>query len=79
MFNKKLSDAEITVNLKRSNFGQSTATFLGYVVGRGIVAPINVKVEAVVNFHQTHSKKEVMSFLWDGGKILHTILSKPIY
>ena len=35
-----LSEANLTVNLAKSEFGHATVTFLGHVVGQGKLAPV---------------------------------------
>ena len=38
-------------------------SFLGHVVGQGMVTPITTKVEAIANFTIPTSKKELMRYL----------------
>lgn len=47
---ERLAQAKLTINLSKSEFGQASVQFLGYVVGQGKVAPFNAKVEAIINF-----------------------------
>ncbi|KAK8725979.1 hypothetical protein OTU49_010587, partial [Cherax quadricarinatus] len=58
-----LAQAKLTINLSKSEFGQESVQFLGYVVGQGKVAPINAKVEAIINFPRPQNRKAVMRFL----------------
>ena len=62
LFNR-LSQAGITVNLSKSEFGKATVVFLGHVVGQGQVKPVQAKVEAICNFHVPKSRREFMRFL----------------
>lgn len=43
---KRLSQANLTLNLAKGDFGRATVTYLGKVVGHGQVRPVNTKVEA---------------------------------
>ena len=60
---QRLSDANLTVNLAKSDFGCATVTYLGHVVGQGNVAPVEAKVEAVRKFPMPASKKDLRRFL----------------
>ena len=46
----RLSDANLTINLSKSEFCHAVVTFLGHEVGRGKVMPIQAKVKAILNF-----------------------------
>ena len=59
----KLAAANLTVNLKKSEFGHARVTYLGYVVGQGQVKPVTSKVEAIHSFQVPANKKELMRFL----------------
>ena len=59
----RLRQAQLTVNLAKSEFGQACVTYLGHVVGRGGIKPIHAKVEAIMNFPRPSSKNQLMSFL----------------
>ena len=48
-FFDKLSEAQLTINLAKSEFCHATLTFLGHVVGQGQVKPIEAKVEAILD------------------------------
>ncbi len=63
----RLSDADLTVNLVKGEFGCGTVTYLGHVVGQGLVKPVHVKVRAVCDFPSPTSKKQVMRFLGMAG------------
>ena len=62
-----LRTAKLTVNLVKSEFGCAQVTYLGHVVGQGKVSPVNVKIEAIVEFPAPTSRKEVMRFLGMAG------------
>ena len=47
---QRLADANLTVNLAKSEIGRATVTYLGYTVGQGKVAPKSAKVEAIERF-----------------------------
>ena len=58
----KLVAVNLTVNLKKSEFGCAHVTYLGNVVGQGQVKPVMCKIEAIHNFHIPANKKELMCF-----------------
>ena len=62
-FLTRLRQAQLTANLPKSEFGQACVTYLGHVVGRGEIRPINAKVEAIVSFPVPTSKNQLMRFL----------------
>ena len=64
---KKLAEAQLTVNLAKSQISKAKVTFLGHVIGQGKVQPIHAKVDAIVNFPQPKTKKELMRFLGMAG------------
>ena len=59
----RLADANLTVNLVKSEFGQATIIFLGHVVGGGYVAPITAKVDAIQQYPVPETRREVMRFM----------------
>ncbi|XP_063963929.1 uncharacterized protein LOC135156194 [Lytechinus pictus] len=64
---RRLSDAKLTVNLAKSEFGGATVSFLGHVVGSGHVRPLSAKVEAILAFPTPTNRKELMRFLGMAG------------
>lgn len=42
--------AGLTLNLAKCEFGRATIEYLGKIVGRGQVRPVNTKVEAIMSF-----------------------------
>jgi len=63
LFMHKLAAANLTVNLKKCEFGQAHVTYLGYAVGQGQVKPVMAKVQAIHSFQAPANKKEFMCFL----------------
>lgn len=59
----RLAEARLTVNLSKCEFAKATVTYLGRVVGQGIVRPVEEKVKAVACFPVPTTKKELMRFL----------------
>ncbi|MBN3310521.1 MCCA carboxylase, partial [Amia calva] len=59
----RLVDANLTLNLAKCEFGQATVTYLGKIVGRGQVKPIQNKVEAIHHFPIPSSFRELCRFL----------------
>ena len=66
-FFNRLSRAKLTINLSKSEFCQAQVTYLGHVVGQGQVKPLTTKVEAIANFPQPESKRQLMRFLGMAG------------
>ena len=64
---QKLSEANLTINLSKCEFGKATVTFLGHVVGEGLVKPIQAKVQAIDAFPTPVGKKQLMRFLGMAG------------
>ena len=60
---QRLADANLTVNLAKSEIGRATVTHLGYTVGQGKVAPKSAKVEAIERFSIPTNRKQIMRFL----------------
>ena len=56
-----LRQAQLTVNLAKSDFGKACVTYLGHVVGKGGIKP---RVEAIANFPMPTSKHQLMRFLF---------------
>ncbi|KAJ8338705.1 hypothetical protein SKAU_G00354910 [Synaphobranchus kaupii] len=64
---RRLAEAGLTVNLAKCEFARATVTYLGKVVGRGEVRPVNAKIIAISNYPVPTSKKELMRFLGMAG------------
>ena len=63
----RLTEANLTVNLVKSEIAQAHVIFLGHVVGQGQVRPIQAKVEAIEKFPVPTTKKQLMRFLGMAG------------
>ena len=63
----RLSQANLTVNLAKSEFGHCQLIFLGHVVGQGKIYPVMAKVEAVSCFPEPGNRRELMRFLGMSG------------
>ena len=63
----RLTKAKLTVNLAKSQIAKAKVKFLGHVIGQGEIKPVHAKVEAVVNFPQPNTKRELMRFLGMAG------------
>lgn len=66
-FFEKLSSANLMLTLAKCEFGQATLTYLGKVVGRGQVEPVQSKVEAILSFPVPVSRRELRHFLGMAG------------
>ena len=62
-FLTRLRQAQLTINLAKSEFGLACITYLGHVVDKGGIKPIHAKVEAIMNFPIPTSKNQLMRFL----------------
>ena len=63
----RLRQAGLTAKPRKCQFGMQECTYLGHVVGGGVVKPHSSKVEAVVSFPVPKTKKEVRTFLGLSG------------
>ena len=64
---ERLTEANLTINLIKSDFCHATVTYLGHVVGQGQIKPIRAKVEAIEQFPQPPNKKALQRFLGMAG------------
>lgn len=58
-----LAWVRLTVYLAKCEFAKATVTYLGKVVGQGVVRPVHAKVEAIEQCPPPMTKKELMRFL----------------
>ena len=63
----RLKEANLTVNLVKSEFGHAHVTYLGHVVGQGQVRPVTAKVDAIINYSIPTTKRQLMRFLGMAG------------
>lgn len=63
----RLADANLTVNLAKSEIGQAKITYLGFNVGQGQVMPRQAKVQAIEKFPVPRNRKAVLRFLGTVG------------
>ena len=66
LFNR-LTQANLTLNLTKSEFGYAYISFLGHVVGQREITPVMAKVEAITSFQLPRLREEVMHFLSMAG------------
>ncbi|XP_063586255.1 uncharacterized protein LOC134763618 [Penaeus indicus] len=62
-----LAEANLTVNLMKSEFGHAHVIFLGHVVGQGQLAPVAAKIEAVQQYPTPSTRKSLMRFIGLAG------------
>lgn len=55
--------ANLTINLTKCEFARGTVTYLGKVVGQGLVHPVRAKVLAIDEYLPPATKKELMRFM----------------
>ena len=63
----RFSQAKLTVNLSKSEFGHAEVVFLGHVVGNGHVKPSDAKIQALLKYPVPQNKQELMRFLGMAG------------
>ena len=63
----RLSQANLTVNLSKSEFVKAKVTYLGHVVGQGVVAPVEARIEAIVNYPTPKNVTGLRRFLGMSG------------
>ena len=63
----KLTDANLTVSLVKSEFCHAVVEYLGHIVGNGQVKPVFAKVDAIVKFPAPQCKRELKRFLGMAG------------
>ncbi|KAI7800925.1 hypothetical protein IRJ41_015687 [Triplophysa rosa] len=59
----RLTNANLTINLAKCDFGKATVNYLGKVVGQGCVRPIDAKVEAISRFPIPATRRELHQYL----------------
>ena len=60
---RRLSEADLVVNLAKCDFVRAEVQYLGFVVGHGKVRPPRAKVEAIQSFSPPQSRKAIQRFL----------------
>ena len=60
----RLSEANLSINLSKCEFGQARVTYLGHVVGQGEVKPVTAKIESIIALPPPKGKRELMSFIF---------------
>lgn len=63
----RLNQYQFTVNLAKSEFGHATLIFLGHVVGQVKVAPVDIKVDAILKIPIPGDRKVLRRFLGMAG------------
>ena len=63
----RLRQANLTVNLVKSEFGHAHVMYLGHVVGQGQVKPVDAKVRVIVEYPAPTTRRELMRFLGMAG------------
>ena len=67
-----LGKAELTVNVKKCQFGMGLFEFLGHMVGNGLSSPSQAKVQDIKNYYESTTKLKIRAFL---GIISSTFLT----
>ena len=66
-FFSRLSHAQLTLNLNKTEFCKAHVQYLGQFFGQNQVKPIDVKVKAISDFLVPSCRKQLMSFLGMAG------------
>lgn len=64
---ERLSDASLTLNLTKCEFGQATITYLGKEVGQGQGRPVEAKIAAITEFPAPKTRRELRRFIGMAG------------
>lgn len=59
----KQKEANLTINLEKSEFGPTNVAHLGHTVGNSTLAPLEMKVQAIKNLSVSKNKREVRRIL----------------
>lgn len=60
---RRLHQAGLVVKRNKCQFRTATVSFLGHVIGKGLVKPHQAKVEAIENFAVLETKADLRAFL----------------
>lgn len=60
---QRLSEANLIVNLAKTEFGCASVTYLGHVIGQGKVAPVDGKIQTIVSYPVPTNKRALRRFL----------------
>lgn len=60
---KRIHEAGMTINLNKSKFAQTSVKFLGYELNSAGYRPDPEKVQAIINFTQPSTTKQIQQFL----------------
>lgn len=63
MLFSRLSEANLVINLGKSEFVKSHALYLGYVVGQGQIVPPRAKVQVILDFPNPKNRRDIQRFL----------------
>lgn len=63
----KLSDANLVINLEKSDFARAQVTYLGHVVGQGHVLPREAKIKAIIDLPVPKNTRELRRTLGMAG------------
>ena len=69
---ERLQAAGFRIKKKKCNFAVNNCVYLGYVVGGGKIKPMECKIQAVREYKQPQTKKQVRAF-WGLCRVLPQI------
>ena len=64
---QRLTDAKLTISLKKSKIGQAEVEYLGHRIGNGSIRPKDVNIRAITEFPEPQNKRELRRFLGMAG------------
>ena len=62
-----LDESSLSVNLKKLQIGNGTVTYLGHQIGSGLVAPVQSKIQGIVDYNIPRNRRELQRFLGMAG------------
>jgi len=60
---ERLSKANLTINLAKSEFGKASVTYLGHEIGLGVIKPRDAKVRSILDYPVPRNPKDIQRFL----------------
>ena len=59
----RAEEANLTINLEKSDFGHAKIAYLGHLVGNSTFSPLEMKVQAIQNLPVPQSRRDIRRFL----------------
>ena len=62
-----IDENNLSVNVDKLTIGKGTVTYLGHRIGNGRVAPVDIKIKAIIDYPVPKNRKQLMRFLGMAG------------